>query len=99
MADSDRGPGFGETLRQLMGAAASEGEAAYGAAERTFARPRLDFNGFLGGFTDQGKKTVIPARGGAKVSMRWCPSGTRRASSIRSAAAYPSGPRRASGWR
>jgi acetylornithine deacetylase/succinyl-diaminopimelate desuccinylase-like protein len=73
MADWDRSPAFDETLRELMGASALEGEAGYSAAERAWARPTLDVNGFVGGFTGEGKKTVIPARGRAKVSMRLVP--------------------------
>jgi acetylornithine deacetylase/succinyl-diaminopimelate desuccinylase-like protein len=73
MADWDRTDAFGETLRGLMGASVLEGEAEYSAAERAFARPTLDVNGFIGGFTGEGKKTVIPAKGSAKVSMRLVP--------------------------
>ena len=73
MADWDRSDGFGETLRGLMGASVLEGEAGYSAAERAWARPTLDVNGFVGGFTGHGTKTVIPARGSAKVSMRLVP--------------------------
>jgi acetylornithine deacetylase/succinyl-diaminopimelate desuccinylase-like protein len=73
MADWDRTEAFGETLRGLMGATVLEGEAEYAAAERAWARPTLDVNGFVGGFTGDGKKTVIPARGSAKVSMRLVP--------------------------
>src|SRR5262249_34226103 len=73
MADWDRTDAFAETLRGLMGADALEGEAEYSAAERAWARPTLDVNGFVGGFTGEGKKTVIPARGSAKVSMRLVP--------------------------
>src|SRR5437764_900368 len=50
-----------------------EGEAEYSAAERAWSRPTLDVNGLIGGFTGEGKKTVIPARGSAKVSMRLVP--------------------------
>ncbi|TMC08849.1 MAG: M20 family dipeptidase [Chloroflexi bacterium] len=73
MTDWDRSDAFGETLRGLMGASALEGESEYSAAERAWARPTLDVNGFVGGFTGDGKKTVIPARGSAKVSMRLVP--------------------------
>jgi acetylornithine deacetylase/succinyl-diaminopimelate desuccinylase-like protein len=73
MADWDRSEAFGETVRGLIGAAALEGEAEYSAAERAWARPTLDVNGFIGGFTGEGKKTVIAARGSAKVSMRLVP--------------------------
>ena len=73
MADWDLGEGYGETVRGLMGASALEGESGYSAAERAWARPTLDVNGFIGGFTGEGKKTVIAARGRAKVSMRLVP--------------------------
>ena len=72
-ADWDFSQAYGETVRKLMGATALEGEAAYSPAERAWARPTLDVNGFIGGFTGEGKKTVIPARGSAKVSMRLVP--------------------------
>jgi len=73
MADWDRSDAFAETIRGLTGAAVLEGEGGYSAAERAWARPTLDVNGFVGGFTGEGKKTVIPARGSAKVSMRLVP--------------------------
>ncbi|HLH71340.1 MAG TPA: M20/M25/M40 family metallo-hydrolase [Candidatus Dormibacteraeota bacterium] len=73
MADWDRSPAYGETLRRIMGARALEGEPEYSPAERNWARPTLDVNGFVGGFTGEGKKTVIPARCRAKVSMRLVP--------------------------
>jgi acetylornithine deacetylase/succinyl-diaminopimelate desuccinylase-like protein len=56
-----------------MGAPALEGEAGYSPLERRWARPTLDANGIVGGFIDEGKKTVIPARAKAKVSMRLVP--------------------------
>src|SRR3989442_1583377 len=40
---------------------------------RSWSPPTLDVNGFVGGFTGEGKKTVIPASGRAKVSMRLVP--------------------------
>jgi acetylornithine deacetylase/succinyl-diaminopimelate desuccinylase-like protein len=73
MVDWDRGGAFGDRLQELMGARALEGEAAYSPVERIWARPSLDVNGFVGGFTGAGKKTVIPATGSAKVSMRLVP--------------------------
>ncbi|MDQ6771958.1 MAG: M20/M25/M40 family metallo-hydrolase [Candidatus Dormibacteraeota bacterium] len=72
-ADWDRTEAFGETLRGLMGASAIEGERDFSPADRVWARPTLDVNGFAGGFTGEGKKTVIAARGMAKVSMRLVP--------------------------
>jgi len=73
MADWDRTDAFAETLRGVIGATVLEGEAGYSVAERAWSRPTLDVNGFVGGFTGEGKKTVIAARGRAKVSMRLVP--------------------------
>lgn len=69
----DSGPGYEETLKRLAGASALEGEPEYSAIERQWARPTLDANGIIGGFTGDGTKTVIPARASAKVSMRLVP--------------------------
>ena len=49
------------------------GEAGFTANERTGARPTLDVNGLLSGFTGEGSKTVIPAWAMAKLSMRLVP--------------------------
>lgn len=46
------------------------GEPGYTAEERATARPTLDVNGFLSGFTGEGAKTVLPATAMAKISMR-----------------------------
>ncbi|MBN1660277.1 MAG: dipeptidase [Anaerolineae bacterium] len=59
--------------RALTGVPALAGEAGYTAVERTSVRPTLDIHGMPGGFTGEGKKTVIPARASAKVSMRLVP--------------------------
>lgn len=67
-------PGYAETLMRLSGSRALEGEAGFLAMERTGSRPTLDANGIVGGFTGEGKKTVIPARASAKVSMRLVPN-------------------------
>jgi acetylornithine deacetylase/succinyl-diaminopimelate desuccinylase-like protein len=55
------------------GSAALWGEKGYLPAERVGARPTLDVNGFLTGFTGKGSKTVIPAWAMAKISMRLVP--------------------------
>ena len=63
-----------ETVRRLSGSKALEGEEGYLALERTGSRPTLDANGIVGGFIGEGKKTVIPARASAKVSLRLVPN-------------------------
>ncbi len=52
------------------GAQALHGEHGYTATERATARPTLDVNGLLSGFTGEGSKTVLPSRAMAKISMR-----------------------------
>ena len=63
-----------QTVQALTGAPAVAGEAGYSAAERLSVRPTLDIHGMPGGFTGAGKKTVIPAKAAAKVSMRLVPN-------------------------
>ena len=64
---------YAETVLRVSGARALEGEPGFMALERTGSRPTLDANGIIGGFTGAGKKTVIPARASAKVSLRLVP--------------------------
>jgi len=68
-----------ETVKRQSGARVLEGEQGFLALERTGSRPSLDANGFIGGFTGKGGKTVIPARASAKVSMRLVPDQDPRA--------------------
>ncbi len=49
------------------------GESGYTTLERTWARPTLEVNGLLSGFTGAGAKTVLPAVAMAKISMRLVP--------------------------
>jgi acetylornithine deacetylase/succinyl-diaminopimelate desuccinylase-like protein len=58
---------------EQTGAPALYGEAGFTPAERAGARPTLDVNGMLSGFTGAGSKTVIPAWAMAKISMRLVP--------------------------
>ncbi len=62
-----------EEQKQAMGVRALEGESGFSPAERKWVRPTLDVHGIAGGFVEEGKKTVIPARARAKVSMRLVP--------------------------
>jgi len=59
--------------RQQTGVPQTWGEAGYTLVERIGARPTLEVNGLLSGFTGQGSKTVIPAHAMAKISMRLVP--------------------------
>jgi acetylornithine deacetylase/succinyl-diaminopimelate desuccinylase-like protein len=67
------GPSYEATLRSLMQSEVLEGEAGFSPVERQWARPTLDVNGFIGGFTGEGSKTVIADHAMAKVSMRLVP--------------------------
>lgn len=49
------------------------GEKGYSTLERATARPTLDVNGLWSGYQGEGAKTVLPAKAGAKVSMRLVP--------------------------
>jgi acetylornithine deacetylase/succinyl-diaminopimelate desuccinylase-like protein len=62
----------GHFLEQT-GVAGLYGEYGYTANERTGARPTLDVNGLLSGFTGEGSKTVIPTWAMAKISTRMVP--------------------------
>ncbi|MGH7563939.1 MAG: dipeptidase [Gemmatimonadota bacterium] len=59
--------------RRELGVSELVGEAGFTTLERIWARPTLDVNGMVSGFTGQGAKTVLPARASAKVSMRLVP--------------------------
>lgn len=63
-----------EALKEYLGVAGLPGEPGYTPMERKGARPTLDANGIWGGFSGEGSKTIIPARAGAKVSMRLVPN-------------------------
>ena len=59
-----------EDWKAMTGVPALWGEKGYTAVERVGARPTIEINGLIGGFTDKGAKTIIPARATAKVSTR-----------------------------
>lgn len=50
------------------------GEKGYTTLERKASRPTLDMNGMWGGYQGEGAKTVLPAKAGAKISMRLVPN-------------------------
>lgn len=52
---------------------ALHGEKGFSTLERSSARPTLDVNGLWSGYQGEGAKTVLPAKAGAKVSMRLVP--------------------------
>jgi acetylornithine deacetylase/succinyl-diaminopimelate desuccinylase-like protein len=52
---------------------ALHGEKGYSTLERASARPSLDVNGLWSGYQGEGAKTVLPAKAGAKISMRLVP--------------------------
>jgi acetylornithine deacetylase/succinyl-diaminopimelate desuccinylase-like protein len=58
---------------EQTGAPALYGEADYSSSERVGARPTLEVNGLLAGFTGEGSKTVLPAKAMVKISMRLVP--------------------------
>ncbi|MEW6568644.1 MAG: dipeptidase [Chloroflexota bacterium] len=62
--------------QQQTGAPVLAGEPGFTTTERAMARPTLDVNGFLSGFTGEGSKTVLPSYAMAKISMRLIPDQT-----------------------
>lgn len=58
---------------EQTGAPVLYGEAGFTAVERVCARPTLEVNGLLSGFTGEGSKTVLPAQAMAKISTRLVP--------------------------
>jgi acetylornithine deacetylase/succinyl-diaminopimelate desuccinylase-like protein len=62
-----------EFYKQTAGVSELWGEKEYTAVERIGARPTLEVNGLLSGFTGSGSKTVLPANAMAKISSRLVP--------------------------
>ena len=57
-----------------LGVSQLQGEKGYTTLERIWARPSLDCNGIIGGYTTDGAKTVLPSTVMAKISMRLVPN-------------------------
>jgi len=72
-ADYRRLPFNDVEVRHDLGVPELVGEAGFSTLERVWARPTLDVNGLVSGFTGEGAKTVLPASARAKVSMRLVP--------------------------
>lgn len=56
--------------KEMTGVPVLSGEKGYSTIERIGARPTLEVNGLVSGFTGEGSKTVLPATALAKISMR-----------------------------
>ena len=74
--DFKRLPISNKELIQMTGVPALWGESQFIPAERVGARPTLEVNGLLSGFTGQGSKTVLPASAMTKISCRLVPDQT-----------------------
>lgn len=57
-----------------LGVSQVYGENGYSTLERVWARPSLDVNGMISGYTGPGAKTVLPSKASAKISMRLVPN-------------------------
>jgi acetylornithine deacetylase/succinyl-diaminopimelate desuccinylase-like protein len=63
-----------EHFMEMTGVPMLWGEEGYTPLERVGARPTLEINGMLSGFTGQGIKTVLPAHAMAKITCRLVPA-------------------------
>lgn len=75
-AELQRLPLTDQTWAQAAGVSALWGEQGFSTIERIGARPTLEVNGLISGFTGEGSKTVLPAKAMAKLSLRLVPNQT-----------------------
>jgi acetylornithine deacetylase/succinyl-diaminopimelate desuccinylase-like protein len=64
---------LGLTARHYLrpvGLAHAAGEQSFSIAEQLWARPTVEVNGFWGGYTAEGRKTVLPSTAQAKFTFR-----------------------------
>lgn len=60
----------GQRFLSDVGLSVPAGEKGRGVLEMLWSRPTCDVNGIVGGYTNKGSKTVLPARASAKFSFR-----------------------------
>ncbi|MEU5693743.1 M20/M25/M40 family metallo-hydrolase [Actinosynnema sp. NPDC020468] len=60
-------------LANSGGARVAAGEEGWSTLERVWVRPSAEVNGFVGGYTGPGLKTIVPARAEVKLSFRLAP--------------------------
>lgn len=72
-ADYERLPVDDESWKAMAGVTELCGEEGFTTQERVGARPTLEINGLVSGFTGEGAKTVLPAKAMAKISTRLVP--------------------------
>lgn len=70
---ADVAPWIESEWRAVANAPMPWGDADYQLHERVMARPTLEFNGIIGGYTGEGGKTVIPSKASAKITCRLVP--------------------------
>jgi acetylornithine deacetylase/succinyl-diaminopimelate desuccinylase-like protein len=59
--------------RKFLGVPALFGERGFTALEQRSARPTLEINGLTSGYQGEGSKTIVPAWGRAKITIRLVP--------------------------
>lgn len=67
-------PHSDEDWKKTAGVTHLHGERDFTTFERLGARPTLEVNGIISGFTGEGSKTVLPAKAMAKISTRLVPN-------------------------
>lgn len=72
-ADMEKLPMSEDFYKSQTGVPELWGEPEYLPVERVGARPTLEVNGFLSGYTGAGSKTVLPAKAMTKLSCRLVP--------------------------